>query len=143
MRERKLQPALARQYRRALQDWREKPNAIFSPWLAFADLPATNFTAPARELCAGFGRPAGGSNQLNAEVVAWFAPERAPASLKEVAERYNTLFGGVDREWRDQQTNAPKPAVLAQASREELRQFLYASSSPVMSLDADELRRFG
>ncbi|HXJ60400.1 MAG TPA: PSD1 and planctomycete cytochrome C domain-containing protein [Verrucomicrobiae bacterium] len=142
VRERKLQPALARQYRRALQDWREKPNAIFSPWLALADLPATNFTARARELCAGFGRPVGGSNQLNAEVVALFAPERAPASLKEVAERYNTLFGGVDREWRDQQTNALKPAVLAPASREELRQFLYASSSPVMSLDADELRRF-
>jgi len=151
-RERKLQPSLVRRYKQALEDWKEKQRAIFGAWFAFAELSPTNFAEKAQPVCgqlagatrteAGLANVGSAAEPSNREVAALFAPERAPASLQEVAARYSELFAGVDREWRDSQTNAAPPKALPDAAREALRQILYAPGTPIASLDSDEIRRF-
>jgi len=141
-RERKLQPSLSRQYKRAIRDWREKPHPVFDAWFAFAALPETNFTARAKEVCASFASGGDSTNRISAAVVAAFPAENPPASLKETAERFNKLFAGVDEEWRNCQTNSPAPQALANPDREALRQVLYGSGTPIMALDSGDLQRF-
>jgi mono/diheme cytochrome c family protein len=142
VRERKLQPSLYRQYKRAAGDWSEKPHPIFAPWFAFAGVAATNFAERAKEVSAGLAAGEDSTNVVNAAVVKVFTPEDAPASLKEVAERYNKLFAEVDKEWRDAQTNSPSPKALTDESREALRQVLYAPNMPIATLDGGDLQRF-
>ncbi len=141
VRERKLQPSLFRQYKRAVKDWSEKPHSIFAPWFAFAEI-TTNFTDRAKEVAAGFAPGVDSTNALNSSVATVFAATNAPASLKEVAERYNQLFADVDKEWRSAQTNSPAPKALADESREALRQILYGPNTPIASLDGGDLQRF-
>jgi hypothetical protein len=62
VRERKLQPSLARNYRGILKDWEKEKNPIFAPWFAFAALPKTNFAQNAKEVIAGL---AGASEPSN------------------------------------------------------------------------------
>ena len=142
VRERKLQPALARHYQRALKDWSEKPHPIFAPWFAFAALPQTNFAQRARGLCVSLASGGDSTNPVNPVVASVFSADEPPASLTEVAERYNKLFASVDREWKEAQTNAPAPTALADQNREKLRQVLYGPGSPIAALDSDELHRF-
>jgi hypothetical protein len=142
VRERKLQPSLARQYRTAVRDWQKQPHPIFAPWFAFAALPATNVAAQARDLAARFASGLDGSNRLNAAVAKLFSAEQPPTSLKELATAYNKLFAEVDQEWRAARTNSPAPKTLPDPDREGLRQVLYGPGSPIMALDGDELRRF-
>jgi hypothetical protein len=142
IRERKLQPSLARRYREASRKWSAPGDPIFGPWFAMAKLERTNFVASAKELSAQFSRGREGSNELNAAVATLFDANQPPTSLKDVAEAYNQLFAAVDKEWRDSRTNSPPVDMLSDASREALRQILYGKDSPIMSLDGGELTRF-
>jgi len=136
VRERKLQPSLARNYRSILKDWEKEKNPIFTPWFAFAALPRTNFAEKAKEVIAGL-------SASNAHPVAkLFSPDAPPESLRDVAEAYNKLFAEVDREWKSTRTNSPAAKALPDPAREALRQVLYAEGSPIVSLGGDELRRF-
>jgi mono/diheme cytochrome c family protein len=141
-RERKLQPSLSRHYKRALKDWQEKPHPIFDAWFAFAALQETNFAARAKEVCTSLAGGGDSTNRINAAVAAVFSAANPPASLKEVSERFNKLFAGVEEEWRNSQTNSPAPNALPDADREGLRQILYGSGTPIMALDSGELQRF-
>jgi mono/diheme cytochrome c family protein len=141
VRERKLQPALFRQYKRVVKDWDSKAHPIFSPWFALTALPQSNFVQQAREVCATLAN-ANSTNSVNATIQAKFSVEDPPASLKEAAERYNQLFAGVEKEWSAAQTNSPAPKVLADANREALRQILYGTDSPIVALDSGDLRGF-
>ena len=132
-RERKLQPSLARAYRRAAKNWVTNEHAIFGPWAAFIAIPGTNFGAQAKEAVAGF------APTVNAEVAKMFR-EKPPGSLKEAAAAYNQLFASVENEWKAARTNVSAPEALADAGREALRQVLYGSGTPIMSLDKGELR---
>jgi hypothetical protein len=143
VRERKLQPSLFRQYKRAVNEWKEGQHPIFGPWFALAALPETNFAARAAEVCAGFtgtNHP-DSTNRLNGAVLQLFA-DHPPVSLKEAAERYNKLFADVNKEWKGALTNSPAPKALADADREALRQVLYGSGSPIAALDSGDLQRF-
>jgi mono/diheme cytochrome c family protein len=141
VRERKLQPSLVRQYKIAMKDWRKDPSPIFGPWFAFAELRGTNFAEAAAALCSAFPSWTP-SNRVNDAVLAVFQTNRPPASLKEAAERYDELFAGVDREWRESQTNSPGIKALPNPAREALREILYRPGTPIMALESDELRRF-
>lgn len=140
VRERKLQPSLARQYKKAIKEWSAKPHPIFAPWFAFAALPSTNFAARSREVMAELGR--GSSNAINPVIAQRLIAGDAPSTLKEVAERLNSLFAEVDLEWRTLLTNTPTATALAGKDREALREILYATDTPIMSLDSGELQRF-
>ena len=142
VRERKLQPSLSRNYKNALKDWSAGSHPIFAPWFAFAAIQGTNFAEHARTLSAGFVSGADTTNQLNPIVAKLFSADSPPASLKEVAERYNKLFAGVDKEWQSAITNSPAPKALADANQEALRQVIYGSASPVLALDSGDLQRF-
>jgi cytochrome c553 len=141
-RERKLQPSLSRHYKRAIKDWQEKPHSVFDVWFALAALPETNFAARAKELCASFASVGDSTQRINPVVAAAFSAENPPASLKEVSERFNKLFAGVDEEWRRLQTNSTATKTLPDADREALRQVLYGSGTPIMALDSGDLQRF-
>jgi len=141
IRQRKLEPALFRHYRRAEKDWSKPSDPIFGPWFRLAAVPETNFAAQAKAICATFATGADASNPPNAAVLAIFSPEAPPETLKDAAGRLNKLFASVDQEWRESQTNATPPARLPDASRETLRAVLYGSVSPILALNADELHR--
>ena len=142
VRERKLQPTLARRYREVRGKWSAPGHPVFSPWFALAKLDRSNFVAEARELSGRFHGGRDGTNEINADVAALFDPAKPPASLKEVADAYNQLFAAVDKEWRELQADTPAADALPQPSREQLRQVLYGKESPIMGLDGGDLTRF-
>ncbi|HKX61788.1 MAG TPA: PSD1 and planctomycete cytochrome C domain-containing protein [Verrucomicrobiae bacterium] len=142
VRERKLQPSLARRYREASRNWSAPGNPIFGPWFALTKLERTNFAAGARELSGRFRGGRDGSNEINRAVARMFDPEKPPESLKEAAEGYNKLFAEVDKEWREARTNSAAVNALPDPSREALRQVLYGKDSPIMALDGGDLTRF-
>ncbi len=141
VRERKLQPSLYRHYKRAAKDWSEKPHAIFKPWFDFAALPTSNFAARAIAVIETL-KAGGGSNVVNSLIVRRIVEGDSPASLKDIAERYNKLFAEVDTEWRRTLTNQPALKTLPEADREALRQVLYGEGMPIAKLDSGDLRAF-
>ncbi len=144
IRERKLQPSLAGKYRTSARPWSEAAHPILGPWFALARFDGSNFAASAREYLARLKTSGGkdGSNRLNAVVAEMLNREKAPESLRDVAEAYNRLLAGIDREWRDALTNKPPPKALPDAGHEALRQILYGPDSPIMALSGGELTQF-
>jgi len=133
-RERKLAPRLVTRWSERLA---KNSDPIFEPWAALAALPKTNFAEASKPLVEKFAAGVSGTNQLNPLVAALF--KTAPASLKEVADRYDKLFEDTDKQWRElAKTNAP--AAFAEKDREALRQVLYADASP-FSMDTEEMYR--
>jgi mono/diheme cytochrome c family protein len=146
-RERKLGPAVLERWMNSLDSWRKSPESIFAPWFAYSALEKTNFAVAAKELKWSTGE---GTNSINPLVVAAFA--EPPESLKQVAERYTALFTNVDRQWKELTAHAEKekstasgpnaslPVALPDKNAEQLRQILYADSSP-LHLNDDEYNR--
>ena len=150
VRERKLSPVSAGRWRQKLQDWRKENHSVFAPWFAFAALNTNEFVAKAKELSVELAANRAGTNVVNPLVARVLADP--PASLKEVAERYNKLFADVDKQWKESIAagastnstssgiNAPSATSLPDADAEVLRQVLYADDSPA-NLRGDELTR--
>ncbi|MFN0218436.1 MAG: PSD1 and planctomycete cytochrome C domain-containing protein, partial [Hyphomicrobium sp.] len=136
-RERKLDPPSARRWKKRAEQFRTNATPIFGAWFAFTPLAETNFAEHAQTALASLS-----SNALNPVVAQAFPAGSPPASLKEVAQRYNKLFAGVDDAWREfaAQTNAPK--AFPDAEREALRQILYGSDSPISSEYGELHRQF-
>jgi mono/diheme cytochrome c family protein len=142
-RERKLGPAVLERWMSSLKKWQAETNPIFAPWFAYAEVGETNFADKAKEMKWESGA-------VNPLVAAAFAS--APESLKQVAERYTGIFTNIDQQWKELVAQAEKakstasgpnaslPTALPDKSAEELRQVLYAESSP-LNLDDDEYRR--
>jgi hypothetical protein len=70
---------------------------------------------------------------------------KSPASLAEVAERYEQAFASIDHHWKDaleaaERAHGPAPAALPDAAEEELRQVLYGPSAPSSVPDAQFAR---
>ncbi|MCI0747079.1 MAG: PSD1 and planctomycete cytochrome C domain-containing protein [Verrucomicrobia subdivision 3 bacterium] len=143
-RERKLGPAVVQRWIESLAQWKSKGNAVFTPWFVYASLSETNFADEAR------GLKWTGSNSVNSVVVSAFS--EPPKSLKGAAERYTAVFTNIDQQWKefaksaaDKQStasgpNASTPAALPDKDAEELRQILYADTSP-LHLEGDEFNR--
>ncbi len=127
---------------RVVGKWNERlakqSDAIFGPWLAFTALAKTNFAEAAKPLAERFAMNDGATNQLNPLVAALFT--NAPASLKEVADRYDKLFEATDKQWRELAAKANAPTAFADKNREALRQVLYADDSP-FSMESEEMYR--
>ena len=131
-RERKLPPKVVARWSDRLA---KKPDPSLTPLLAMAALPKSNFTAQAAVLSARFAANDNPTNRLNPLVAALF--KTPPASLKDVADRYDKLFADIDQQWRELAKN-PKAAALADKDREALRQVLYAETSP-FKMDSEEM----
>ena len=125
---RKLSPEAALRWKAWLAD--HPDDAVFGLWRSFAALPEEGFGARAAEV----------ANQqllgakINARVATAFSSdEPPPASLKEVAERYQAVFSRVDEEWQKRLADDPEhpPAGFANdLEREELRKLLYGPDAP-------------
>ncbi len=137
-RERKLAPRIVNRWSDRLEQAENKPDSIFSPWLAFAALSATNFPDAAKPLAASFAANVDGSNKLNPLVAQIFT--NAPSSLKAVAESYDKLFATIDKQWRDIATKTNAPASFADKNSEALRQVLYGESS-AFKMEPEEMYR--
>lgn len=88
-RSRQLSPTVVNRWISALDGWKKETNALFQPWLEFATLAADGFSDSAKTLAAQVGTPAtvGWNTALAAAVQG-----SSPASLKDVADRYNQVF---------------------------------------------------
>ena len=135
IRERKLAPRLVNRWNDRLD---KKADPIFGPWQAFAELPKTNFTNAAQSLAATFAANKNETNRLNPLVAAMFTTP--PASLKELADRYDALFESTEKQWQELTKKTNAPAAFTSKNLEALRQELYASSSP-FSMDSEEMYR--
>lgn len=129
-REHKLDPGVVQRWIDSLSKWSNATNSIFAPWFSFASLTETNFAADAKTITEKFPS----QNFVNPIVANAFT--NAPASIKEVSERYGKIFVETEKLWRDalaaqaKITNAPALTALPDANQEALRQTLYAADAP-------------
>ncbi len=131
-REAKLEPSIARRFADKAKEWQTNKESLFAPWFEFAALPESDFAAKA----AGIANQLPENPKINPLLAKAFYPP--PASLKDVAEAYNKLFGGIDSQWKE--ASGKKAKALDDANAEQLRLFLYADGSPANPGD-DEVRR--
>ncbi len=127
----KLDPEVLQRWMRAMDGWRTNQQAIFAPWFAFADLPETNFTASAKEVAAKFDINHADTITINPLVAAAFSGE-SPATMRDVADRYGSIFTNIDLKWDTAVavTNAPVATAFANPAEEAVRQILYAADAP-------------
>ncbi len=116
-RSRKLSPLVVSRWMAALDGWRKKPEPLFAPWLAFAELPKDTFRKEAEKVTSALATDAAGQD---APAVVGVFVGNPPASLDEVANRYNRVF--------------------AESPDQSIRTFLEGHDSPI-SLDADQVHR--
>jgi hypothetical protein len=128
VRERKLSPRVARRWMERLENTTTN-EPVFGAWIQFASLAPTNFAEMAKTIAVS------NSNPL---IAAAFT--NAPASLKEVAERYGKVFAALDKQWRETSAKTNAPASLSDTNAESLRQVLYADASP-FKLAREEMTR--
>ena len=92
-------------------------NAIWAPWHAFAALDETNFAT----LATGVVREFADSRTLNPLVLDTVVKSGAPATMKQIAERYAQLFTNV---------NARMNVADVTVAERELRRVLYGPDAP-------------
>lgn len=92
-------------------------NAIWAPWHAFAALDETNFAA----LALGVARELSDSRTLNPLVLDSVVKPGAPATMKQVAERYAQVFTNV---------NARINVADATLAEQDIRRVLYGPDAP-------------
>ena len=120
-----LNPIIVRQWDAYLYKTRRESHPVFAPWHAYRALPEKDFAARADRVQLAL-------DKLNPLVRDAFS-SNAPASMREVAERYGQILAKVDKEWRAQVkasgTNGSVRALTDPAA-EEVRQILYGPESP-------------
>lgn len=126
-----LIPAFIRQWTQHLAVAAQQPEPVFRAWTQFARLPAAEFSQKSAELAAAL--KSGSLGAVNPRVLAVLDP--TPATMRELVERYGTLFEQVEAEWQAllkaaKEGNQPAPERLPDPAAEELRQVLYGPLSP-------------
>jgi hypothetical protein len=120
-----LNPIIVRQWDAFLFKTKREFHPVFAPWHAYRALPEKDFAARAARVKLD-------SEKLNPLVRDAFS-SNAPASMREVAERYGGIFASVDKAWRAEIKAAGSnnsARALADPAAEEVRQVLYGHDSP-------------
>ncbi len=138
--ERKLIPAVLRRWIKDLDERRNSPDPIFTPWFELSALVEQDFSANAKALLEKY---LAGTTLYNPTIAKALA-EKPADSLKSVVEVYNNIFADVDESWKKSLETATKekqdpPTCLPDADREALRLILYAEGTPI-NLPKDEVR---
>jgi uncharacterized protein DUF1553/uncharacterized protein DUF1549/cytochrome c len=127
-----LVPEVLRAWVGRLEQAARGADPVFAPFARAAALPAAEFEARAAELWTELrarrsAEPAG-TNAL----VATLFDGLPPTSLRELASRYQTLFGAVGAAWDAQRAGEAGKAKerLDEDSQEELRLVLHGAASP-------------
>ncbi|MCI0458741.1 MAG: PSD1 and planctomycete cytochrome C domain-containing protein [Gemmataceae bacterium] len=131
-----LSQMMVKRWEMFLGEVRKRHHPVLSPWLAFADLPQKEFAVRAPALAKKIAANADPARPINRLVAQAFAG-KPPMSLREVTQRYASVFAEVDKLWQ----KAQPAKALPNREQEMVRQVLYGPASP-LSVPADELRRF-
>ena len=108
-------------------------NRILAPWVELASFPEDEFAARAPGILVKYRANAEAGKTINPQVARLLTP--SPESLKQLAARYSTMFGEVQKIWESSlksaasRTNAP--VGLVDANMEEIRQLFHNPGSPV------------
>lgn len=113
---------------KALEQMDFKSDPIFSPWFAFAALPATEFAERAKVLSARLALQSL-TRPLNSLVIHALAAV-PPATLREVAERYGSLLNDVERRWQERLQSVAKSQEPVLADEEALHQVFHGKDNP-------------
>ena len=139
MQKRGLNANLARAWEGSLKGWQKKHHPIFAPWFAFAELSPKEFHSKAKELAARLYANGDSAKPLNPMAARLFISP--PASIGQVAARYEMLFASVEKQWQTvldshearkkvASTAPPEPVALPDKNAEQVRQILFAKNSP-------------
>jgi mono/diheme cytochrome c family protein len=158
-RSRDLNPLLLQRWHAYLDETRKAHHPVFAPWHAFAELPEKDFAARAPALAAQIVANRDPQKRIN-PLVAKVLAGGPPATLRDVAQRYEELLAGADAAWQKMQaqlavesrqsavesrqsavepgqaaagnssTHRPIPTALPDPAQEALRQVLYGPGSP-------------
>jgi hypothetical protein len=120
-----LNPTMTVRWQKYLDQRAKRPDPVFGPWHALADIADKEFANAAppmlKQMLAEPKRPA---NPLVAKALAGMAPKQ----LAEIAQAYAAVLTAVDQQWRDavklDKTRLDDPAA------EELRQVFYGPDAP-------------
>jgi mono/diheme cytochrome c family protein len=143
-RERDLNGLMLRRWVNFLAETEKSYHPVFGPWNAFAAIPDAEFAAKAPAVAAKVAANDDPAAHCLPTVARAFAGD-PPASLSQVAERYQTLLGEAARQWQTLQeerekAGQPAPEALPDTDQEALRQALTAIDGP-FSVPADETER--
>ncbi|HSH93981.1 MAG TPA: DUF1553 domain-containing protein, partial [Roseimicrobium sp.] len=130
-REKKLETLVVRRWMKSLAEWEKGKDPIFAPWFKFAALNKDSFAAGSASVASSVAND-GAVNPLIAKAFAG----AAPASLREVAERYGKVLSEIDTKWMEASKGGAKQ--LADAPQEALRQVFYAAEAPPNLIDKDQ-----
>jgi hypothetical protein len=128
--EHKLNPAVLRRWMKYLEAKDKISGSIFSPWFQLCNLPEADFSNCSKQLAGKFISDPAEANPILARAL----QEQLTNSLRDVVAVYNRVFESIDKDWDqalDTAGTGPKPTRLSDDRKEALRQFLYASDSPV------------
>src|SRR5262249_48558471 len=127
-----LNPKMLLRWQSYLARTRKAHDPVFAPWHALAALPAEDFEARARALCAGLAGPSDPSRPIN-PLVARALAEHPPRSLADAATAYGKLLNEVEGDWQEAcraASNKPAPSGLPDPAREQLRQVFHGPDAP-------------
>jgi len=117
-----LHPLLVKRWKAYLDQQRKGHHPVYTPWLAFAALPQKEFAAKAPDLVKHFAANADEKRRIN-PLLARALGDKAPATLRDLAQLYGTLFAEMEKDWKEASQRGDK--VLKDAAQEELRQAIY------------------
>ncbi|MFO0911389.1 MAG: DUF1553 domain-containing protein [Pirellulales bacterium] len=128
-------PTFVRRWEAWLASTDRRHDPVFLPWRRFSELSADELSAQSPALVNELRAPDLGVNPLVLEALV-----PAPATMREVAQRYGQLLEQIDRSWRDaceaaRQNGRPAPDRLESPEAEALRQVLYRADSPCVVPD--------
>jgi hypothetical protein len=128
-------PGFVRRWEAYLKAAAKRADPVFVPWVAYAKLPADEFSSQSADVSRQL---ASEPEKINPRVVKLFATP--PASHNEVADRYARLFAEVDAQWKKacddaKAAGSSAPQSLADPGDEALWQVLYGDDSPCVVPD--------
>jgi len=113
-----INPVAVRRWQNFLTEADQRHDPIFAIWDEFAKLQPAEFANHA----------IGAAQGVNPLVAKAFAT--APATMREIAERYGALFADVEKQWRALLKSDPAARALPDENAEALRRVLYGPDSP-------------
>ncbi|HUR46967.1 MAG TPA: DUF1553 domain-containing protein, partial [Candidatus Saccharimonadales bacterium] len=144
-----LNNQLANAWEGQLKQARKKHSPILAPWIGFAELDAKEFATKGKELAQKYYENSEKGKPINTAIARMFSSP--PASLAQVAARYNAVFTDVEKRWQGMMASyisqkkaasspPPMPSGLPDAPYEEVRAMLYVKNNQ-FALDENRLNQ--
>ena len=126
-----INPVFVRRWQGFLADADKRHDRVFAAWHEFAKLKPAEFTKQSASVVQSLHQRS--ADALHPRVARSFTT--APATMREVAERYGALLAGVEKQWRELLKAEPSAKALPEPDDEALRRVLYGPDSPCLVPD--------